>query len=76
MMLRPYDVPDGPLEPPEEPEPRSWCELCPLWADEHAEPGWGYCVYQHEWTQPDPADVCYGFEGEWPEPPDPPGCEW
>lgn len=71
-MMRPYDVPDGPLEPPDVPAPRMWCDQCGNWAECPSGCGWGWCVYASEFTQPDAFEECCGFDGEPPDPPDPP----
>lgn len=77
MIIRSCDVPDGPLEPPDEPWPKKmWCDRCRNWAECPCGCGIGWCSYENEFTGPDCAEECCGFDGEPPDPPDPPGAEW
>ncbi len=74
-MICPYDVPDGPLDPPEEPESRMWCDRCCKWCKCPCGCGWGWCPYIFEFTRPDCAEECGGFDGDPPDPPDPPDAD-
>ena len=71
-MTCPYDVPDGPLEPSDGPEPRMWCDRCRNWCKCPCGCGWGWCPYILESTRPDCSEECGGFDGVPPDPPDPP----
>lgn len=61
------DVPDGPLEPPEDTVPRRWCDRCSNWEECPCGCGWGWCSYADEFTRPDDSDDCGDFYGEPPE---------
>lgn len=69
---RPYDAPDGPLEPPDEAVPRRWCDRCSHWSECPGGCGWGWCAYADDFTRPDDSDDCGDFDGEPSDPPDPP----
>lgn len=73
--MRPYDVPDGPLEPPDEVVPRRWCDRCRNWDECPGGCGWGWCLIADEFTMPDASDDCGDFDGEPPDPPDPPDID-
>lgn len=75
MEVRPYDVPDGPLEPSDEPVPRRWCDRCINWAECPCGCGWGWCTYADEFTRPDDSDDCGDFDGEPPEMDDDPAWD-
>lgn len=70
--MRPYDVPDGPLEPPDEAVPRRWCDRCAHWSECPGGCWWGWCSYADEFTYPSDWDDCGDFDGDPPDPPDPP----
>lgn len=70
--MRPYDVPDVPLEPPDDAVPRRWCDRCAHWSECPCGCWWGWCSYADEFTYPDYSDDCGDFDGEPPDPPDPP----
>lgn len=76
MYLRSHDVSDCPLEPPDDPVSRMWCDRCRNWAECPCGCGWGWCVDAREFARPDCSEECPGFDGDPPEPPDPPGAEW
>lgn len=65
--MRPYDVPDGQLEPADEISGIAWCDCCINWDTDHAENGWGWCREYGYWTEPDYAEECCCFDGEPPE---------
>ena len=64
---RAWDVPDGPLEPPEVAVTRRWCDRCINWEECPCGCGWGWCSYIDEFTEPDRSDECGGFDGEPPD---------
>lgn len=69
------DVPDLPLEPPDAPVPRRWCDSCRNWAECPCGCGWGWCTYADEFTRPDDSDDCGDFDGEPPEMDDDPAWD-
>lgn len=60
------EVPDGPLDPPEESAPPRLCSKCDHWRKCPCECGNGWCVYFDEFTSDDPSDMCGVFDGELP----------
>lgn len=73
--MRPYDVSDGRLEPPDEAVPRRWCDRCRNWEQCPCGCGWGLCSYADEFTEPDWNDECGDFDGEQPEMEDDPAWD-
>lgn len=70
--MRPYDVPDFNMEPPEPQEAKQWCDYCDNWRECSFGCGMGWCVKCYEFTEPDRHEECGDFDGDAPDTEDDP----